>query len=155
MRSTARVHVRLLGVLGAALLAGTAATTAWAGQPIKAIYIPLADHYAGIVAYEKYRAEMKAADYTIEQMKNWDLLRAYFRTGEVDLAFIICPMAPWSASIRVLQITGRVTSGNSQPVSIRAAARFSSVRLISTKAREAFRSRCRCPSRTTMRPSGF
>lgn len=93
MRSTARVHVRLLGVLGAALLAGTAATTAWAGQPIKAIYIPLADHYAGIVAYEKYRAEMKAADYTIEQMKSWDLLRAYFRTGEVDLAFIICPMA--------------------------------------------------------------
>ena len=62
-------------------------------QPIKAIYIPLADHYAGIVAYEKYRDEMKAADYTIERMKSWPLLRAYFMSGEVDLAYIICPMA--------------------------------------------------------------
>lgn len=31
-------------------------------QIIKAIYIPLADHYAGIVAYEKYRDQMKYAD---------------------------------------------------------------------------------------------
>ncbi len=27
-------------------------------QTIKAIYIPLADHYPGIVAYEKYRDQM-------------------------------------------------------------------------------------------------
>ncbi len=31
-------------------------------QVIKALYIPLADHYAGIIAYEKYRGEMKHAD---------------------------------------------------------------------------------------------
>ena len=62
-------------------------------QPIKAIYIPLADHYAGIVAYEKYRDEMVKADYTIERMKSWPLLRAYFMSGEVDMAYIICPMA--------------------------------------------------------------
>lgn len=62
-------------------------------QPIKAIYIPLADHYAGIVAYEKYRDEMEKADYTIERMKSWPELRAYFMSGEVDLGYIICPMA--------------------------------------------------------------
>lgn len=62
-------------------------------QVIKAIYIPLADHYAGIVAYEKYRDQMKEADYRIERMKSWPLLRAYFMSGEVDLAYITCPMA--------------------------------------------------------------
>ncbi len=31
-------------------------------QTTKAIYIPLADHCAGIVAYEEYRDEMKSAD---------------------------------------------------------------------------------------------
>lgn len=71
---------------------GTAPVTA-AKQTIKAIYIPLADHYAGIVAYEKYRGEMKKADYMIERMKSWPLLRAYFMSGEVDMAFIISPMA--------------------------------------------------------------
>gem|GEM_PF-526082 len=62
-------------------------------QPIRAIYIPLADHYAGIVAYETYREQMKEAEYTIERVKSWPLLRAYFMSGEVDLAYIICPMA--------------------------------------------------------------
>ena len=62
-------------------------------QTIKAIYIPLADHYAGIVAYEKYRDQMKHADYQIERMKSWSLLRAYFISGEVDMAYIICPQA--------------------------------------------------------------
>ena len=62
-------------------------------QTIKAIYIPLADHYAGIVAYEKYKDQMKYADYKIERMKSWPLLRAYFISGNVDLAYIICPMA--------------------------------------------------------------
>jgi len=49
----------------------------WAGekQSIKAIYIPLADHYSGIVAYEKYRDQMEKADYTIERMKSWPLIR--------------------------------------------------------------------------------
>ncbi len=62
-------------------------------EPIRAAYIPLADHYAGIVAYEKYRGEMVHADYTIERMKSWPLLRAYFMSGEADVAFIICPQA--------------------------------------------------------------
>lgn len=67
--------------------------TAAEKQSIKALYIPLADHYAGIVAYEKYRDEMEKAEYTIERMKSWPLLRAYFMSGEVDMAYIISPMA--------------------------------------------------------------
>ncbi len=62
-------------------------------QPIKAIYVPLADHYAGIIAYEKYRAEMKKAEYFIKRIGSWPELRAYFISGEVDMAFIISPMA--------------------------------------------------------------
>ena len=62
-------------------------------QVIKAVYIPMADHYAGIVAYEKYRNQMKKADYRLERMKSWPILRAYFLSGEVDVAFIVSPMA--------------------------------------------------------------
>ena len=62
-------------------------------QTINAIYIPLADHYAGIIAYEKYRDKMNYADYQIERMKNWPLLRARFISGKVDLAYIMCPLA--------------------------------------------------------------
>jgi NitT/TauT family transport system substrate-binding protein len=61
--------------------------------PIKAIYIPLADHYAGVLAYEKYRDKMIHADYSIEQMKSWGLLRALFQSGDVDMAYVISPMA--------------------------------------------------------------
>ncbi|MBI9086085.1 MAG: ABC transporter substrate-binding protein [Desulfobacterales bacterium] len=66
---------------------------AQAKQTVTAIYIPLADHYAGIVAYEKYRDKMLHADYRIERMKSWPLLRARFMSGEVDMAYIICPQA--------------------------------------------------------------
>ncbi|HEB56617.1 MAG TPA: nitrate ABC transporter substrate-binding protein [Gammaproteobacteria bacterium] len=62
-------------------------------QPIKALYIPLADHYAALVAYERYRRQMKYADFKIEQMKNWDLLRAYFQSGEADMAYVMSPLA--------------------------------------------------------------
>ncbi|NOZ54169.1 MAG: ABC transporter substrate-binding protein [Gammaproteobacteria bacterium] len=62
-------------------------------QTIKALYIPLADHYAALVAYEKYRHKMKQADFQIEQMKNWDLLRAYFQSGDVDMAYVMSPLA--------------------------------------------------------------
>ena len=62
-------------------------------QIVKAIYIPRADQYAGIVSYEKYRDEMKHADYQIERMKSWPLLRAYFMSGEVDMAYVMCPLA--------------------------------------------------------------
>lgn len=62
-------------------------------QTINAIYIPLADHYAGIIAYEKYRDKMNYADYQIERMKTWPLLKARFLSGKVDLAYIMCPLA--------------------------------------------------------------
>ncbi|MCP4409213.1 MAG: ABC transporter substrate-binding protein [Gammaproteobacteria bacterium] len=62
-------------------------------QPIKALYIPLADHYAALVVYERYRDQMIHADFQLEQMKNWDLLRAYFQSGEVDMAYVTSPLA--------------------------------------------------------------
>ena len=62
-------------------------------MPISAAYIPLADHYAGIVAYEKYRDQMKKADFHIERMKNWPLLRGYFLDGMSDMAFVMSPLA--------------------------------------------------------------
>ncbi|MCJ8339060.1 MAG: ABC transporter substrate-binding protein [Pseudomonadales bacterium] len=61
--------------------------------PVKAAYIPLADHYAGIIAFEKYRNEMKIADYSIKRMKSWPLLRAYFLEGLSDMAFVMSPLA--------------------------------------------------------------
>jgi len=60
---------------------------------VEAAYIPLADHYAGIVAYEKYREEMKVADFTISRMKSWPLLRGYFLDGQSDMAFVMSPLA--------------------------------------------------------------
>ncbi len=77
----------------ASFIIGITVVNAQNKQVIKAIYIPLADHYAGVVAYEKYRDQMKKADYQIERMKSWPLLRAYFMSGEVDMAYIICPLA--------------------------------------------------------------
>jgi len=62
-------------------------------QKIHALYIPLADHYAAIVAYERYASQMKYADFEIEQMENWDLLRAYFQSGNVDMAYVMTPLA--------------------------------------------------------------
>jgi len=60
---------------------------------IKSIYMPLADHYAGIIAYEKYRGRMIHAEYQIEQMKSWPLLRSKFLTGGADVAFMMSPLA--------------------------------------------------------------
>ncbi|PHQ66097.1 MAG: nitrate ABC transporter substrate-binding protein [Sulfurimonas sp.] len=62
-------------------------------KSIHALYIPLADHYGALVAYERYRDKMKYADFKITQMKNWDLLRAYFQSGKVDMAFVMSPLA--------------------------------------------------------------
>ncbi|EWH10939.1 hypothetical protein DS2_06596 [Catenovulum agarivorans DS-2] len=62
-------------------------------QPIVALYIPLADHYAALVAYEKYREQMKFADFQIKQMQSWDLLRAYFYSEQADMAFVMSPLA--------------------------------------------------------------
>jgi len=60
---------------------------------INAAYIPLADHYAAIIAYEKYRSEMKIANFKISRMKSWPLLRAYFLDGQSDMAFVMSPLA--------------------------------------------------------------
>ncbi|MCP4695322.1 MAG: ABC transporter substrate-binding protein [Gammaproteobacteria bacterium] len=65
----------------------------FARQEIRALYIPLADHYPAIVAYEKYRDRMKEADFKIEQKKSWPALRGKFSSGRADMAFIISPMA--------------------------------------------------------------
>ncbi len=54
-------------------------------QTIHARYIPLADHYAALVVYEPYREHMNHADFKVEQMKNRDLLRAYFQSGKIDI----------------------------------------------------------------------
>lgn len=62
-------------------------------QTITAAYIPLADHYAGIIAYEKYRTKMEKAKYFLERIGSWPELRSYFMSGKIDMAFIICPMA--------------------------------------------------------------
>ncbi len=60
---------------------------------IKAIGIPLADHYAGIVAFEKYRSQMKYADYQLMILPGPHLVRAYFHSEpDADIAFIVCPM---------------------------------------------------------------
>ncbi len=66
-----------------------------AKEVIKAAYIPLADHYAGIVAYEKYRDQMQYADFQIKRMKSWPLLRSYFlgKGSDVDMAFVMSPLA--------------------------------------------------------------
>ncbi len=61
--------------------------------PIRALYIPLADHYAALVAYELYADAMIHADFQIEQMPNWDLLRAKFRSGQAEMAFMMSPLA--------------------------------------------------------------
>ena len=75
------------------LFIGTPSVFSAERQKITALYIPLADHYAAIVAYEKYRNEMQYADFEIIQMKSWPDLRGKFEAGQCDMAFIICPMA--------------------------------------------------------------
>ena len=68
-------------------------------QPVKALYIPLADHYAALVAYEKYAADMQYADFSIQQMKSWDLLRGYFNSEDADMAFVMSPLASTGSAI--------------------------------------------------------
>ncbi|WP_159084483.1 ABC transporter substrate-binding protein [Dongshaea marina] len=62
-------------------------------QLVKALYLPLADHYTAVVAYEKYGSQMKHADFRLEKMKSLLLMRAYFMSGDVDMTFIVSPMA--------------------------------------------------------------
>ncbi|NTS78792.1 ABC transporter substrate-binding protein [Catenovulum sp. SM1970] len=64
-----------------------------AKQEVKALYIPLADHYAAIIAYEKYRHHMQYANFQLEQMADWDILRAKFLENKADMAFVMSPLA--------------------------------------------------------------
>jgi len=77
------------------LFAVTGLSIVTAKVPVKAVYIPLADHYAGIVAYEKYRDKMEYADFQILRMKSWPLLRAYFlgKNSDADMAFVMSPLS--------------------------------------------------------------
>ena len=60
---------------------------------IHALYIPLADHYAAIIAFERYKKQMKKANFKITKMKSWDRLRAHFQSGDVDMAYVMTPLA--------------------------------------------------------------
>lgn len=60
---------------------------------ITAIGIPLADHYPGIVAYEKYRHLMQRAQFKLKLLPGPRLVRAYFFSeADADIAFNVCPM---------------------------------------------------------------
>ncbi|MCU7936529.1 MAG: hypothetical protein KZQ99_16905 [Candidatus Thiodiazotropha sp. (ex Dulcina madagascariensis)] len=36
---------------------------------------------------------MVHADFRLEQMKSWDLLRSYFQSDEADMAYVMAPLA--------------------------------------------------------------
>ncbi|MBB3048705.1 NitT/TauT family transport system substrate-binding protein [Litorivivens lipolytica] len=70
------------------------ANTAFAAKTaVKALYIPLADHYAALVAHDRYANEMTLADYSLRRMKSWDLLKRAFLGGDADMAFVMAPLA--------------------------------------------------------------
>ena len=85
--------ILLLSLLFVAPTTACAEVSGGSKHLIKALYIPLADHYAALVAYERYRDQMVHTNFQIEQMKSWDLLRAYFQSGEVDMAYVMSPLA--------------------------------------------------------------
>lgn len=62
-------------------------------QEIHAVYIPLADHYAALVAHYKYKDQMTKAKFTLKVMENWPTLRKNFTEKKSDLAFILSPLA--------------------------------------------------------------
>ena len=85
------LRMAIIGALGL-VFAGTPATEG--RTKIKALYVPLADHYAAaVVAHAKYRQEMQKCDYEVQMMKSWPSLRGKFSAGQADVAFVICPMA--------------------------------------------------------------
>lgn len=62
-------------------------------QKVTALYMPLADHYAALVAKQKYQTEMLHAELILEKMPSWPLLRAKFNASEADIAFVMAPLA--------------------------------------------------------------
>lgn len=51
-----------------------AGTPAAGKQTINALHIPLADHCAALVAFERYRDKMKHTDFTLTKRWKWLLL---------------------------------------------------------------------------------
>lgn len=83
-----------LFILSLAVLSSISTARANEKQRIKAIGVPLADHYAAIIAFEKYRGEMKYADFRFMLLSGPDLVRAYFQSeDDADMAFNTCPIA--------------------------------------------------------------
>ena len=93
-----KIHQKILWIILLSFSCLCATRTVSAGTVlkkvrIKAIGIPLADHYAAIVAYEKYRHEMKYADFQLLLLPGPKLVRYYFRSEpDADIAFNVCPM---------------------------------------------------------------
>lgn len=85
MKYALRVYFCLLGLL--------LFSPVYAKTTVNALYIPLADHYAAVLAYERYRDQMQYADFQLKQMANWNLLRAYFNENHADMAFVMSPLA--------------------------------------------------------------
>ena len=76
-----------------AIMTGVSGAQAFRKQRIKAIGIPLVDHYPAIVTFEKYRSEMKYVDYQLLLLPSPDLVRAYFQSeNDTDMAFNPCPI---------------------------------------------------------------
>ena len=93
-RGAATGLIVLLGLTLGLCLAGPAAAENEAGRaPVRALFIPLADHYAPVVAFEKYRERMVHADFRLERVDGPWLVRTRFREPDVDLAFEVAPMA--------------------------------------------------------------
>ena len=92
-----RSKILIFGVFAVSLMIlsvqAEAESTLKSRKHVHALYIPLADHYAALVAYERYREEMVHAYFTIKQMNNWDFLRASFQSGEADMAYVVSPLA--------------------------------------------------------------
>jgi len=86
-----RVTVAARAALTALLLSFN--TAAGAAQVVHALFIPLADHYAALVAYEKYRGRMQHADFRLERVNGPWLVRTRFADPDVDMAFEVAPMA--------------------------------------------------------------
>lgn len=75
-----------------ALAAGTAHSDD--REQIKLIGLPLSDHYAAIIAYEKYRKQMKHAKMRLKLLSRPELVRAYFISErDADTAMVAAPMA--------------------------------------------------------------
>ncbi len=61
--------------------------------PITAVGLPLADHYAAIVAYEKYHDQMQEVDFHFKILPGPELVRAAFLSdSSIDVAFNVAPM---------------------------------------------------------------